>query len=89
MQIHATLVARVHQLNPVQVQGQVIYTNVPIRHAQTCAEFQALNDALRDGANEQNLDLWSFRARTMEPLPRCPNCCVTVPQHALRRVWTC
>jgi hypothetical protein len=88
--IHATLTARVQHLNIVQGNaGAIIYTNVPRRHAQTCAEFQTLNHALLDGAQEQNLDLWCFRVRTMEPFPRCANCRVTVPWNALARIWTC
>jgi len=88
--IHPALAARVQQLPAVQVQGgAILHTLVPMRHAQTCAEFQALNQALLDGAQEHDLDLWCFKAATMEPFPRCPNCQVTVPQNALRRIWTC
>jgi len=87
--IHGTLAARVQQLPAVHGQAGIqINTLVPNRHAETCAEFQALNRALLDGAHEQHLDLWCFRAATMEPLPQCPNCRVTVPQTGLARVWT-
>jgi hypothetical protein len=90
MYIHATLAARTQQLPIVQgIGGVLIHTWHPNRHAQTCAEFQALNQALLDGAQEQNLDLWCFRARTMEPFPQCQNCRVTVPPNVLARVWTC
>ncbi len=88
--IHPTLTQRVQQLPMAQGPGgTVIPTLVPTRHAQTCAEFQALNWALSDGAVEQNLDVWCFRARTMEPRPRCPNCRITVPRSSLGRIWTC
>ena len=89
LQPHATLTGRVNQLPVVQTATGPINTLVPNRHAQTCADFQALNWALRDGAREQDLELWCFRARTMEPFPRCPNCRVTVPFNAPARVWTC
>ena len=89
LQIHVTLAARVQQLPVVQGHGGAqLHTLVPNRHAQTCAEFQALNQALLDGAQERNLDLWSFKAATMEPFPRCANCRVTVPDNALARIWT-
>ena len=73
MYIHATLAARTQQLPIVQgIGGVLIHTWHPNRHAQTCAEFQALNQALPDGAVKQNLDLWCFRARTMKTLPTMP-----------------
>jgi hypothetical protein len=87
--IHATLTGREMQLPVVQTQTGPIHTLVPHRHAQTCAEFQALNAALQDGAQEQHLDLWCFKVATMEPFPRCLNCRVTVPDGALARIWTC
>jgi hypothetical protein len=88
--IHATLIARVQQLPLVQGHGgAMVNTLVGTRHAHTCAEFQALNLALFDGAQEQNLELWCFKAATMEPFPRCGNCRVTVPQKGLARIWTC
>jgi cytidine deaminase len=69
--------------------GAMVNSLVPIRHAQTCAEFQALNTALFDGAQEQDLELWCFKAATMDPFPRCGNCRVTVPDNQLARIWTC
>src|SRR5262249_15147572 len=90
LQIHATLAQRVQQLPVVPGQGGILLnTLIPMRHAQTCAEFQALNQALLDGAQEHNLDLWCFRVATMEPFPQCPNCRMTVPRTALARIWTC
>ena len=89
LQVHASLLGREQQLPVVQTHAGPVHTLVPNRHAQTCAEFQALNHALRDGAQEQNLDLWCFRVRTIEPQSRCANCRVTVPAHALARIWTC
>jgi hypothetical protein len=89
LQLHAALLGREQQLPIVQTNTGPVHTLVPNRHASTCAEFQALNQALLDGAKEQNLDLWCFRAVTMEPFPRCANCRVTVPQNALARIWTC
>lgn len=88
--IHPTMTARVQQLPLVQGQaGAMVNTLVPTRHAHTCAEFQALNTALFDGAREQDLALWCFKAATIEPFPRCGNCRVTVPDHQLSRIWTC
>lgn len=89
LQTHATLAARVNGLPLVPGPLGAMHTRVPYRHAQTCAEFQALNRALLDGAQEQTCDLWCFRVRTMEPFPRCANCRKTVPQSALARIWTC
>jgi hypothetical protein len=90
LQIHATLDARIQQLPAIQVPGRgLMNTRVPNRHPHTCAEFKALNQALLDGAQEDQLDLWCFRAATMEPFPRCDNCQDTVPDNALRRIWTC
>jgi hypothetical protein len=90
LQIHMTLTQRVQQLPIVQGQGGIpIHTLVPSRHAHTCAEFQALNQALWDGAQENDLDLWSFKATTMEPFPRCPNCRVTAPRAQLANISTC
>ena len=90
LQVHATISSRVQQL-PIQMAhgGGSVRTMHPFRHAGTCSEFQALNEALLDGAAEGNLELWCFRARSMEPMPRCQNCRVTVPSHALARIWTC
>lgn len=87
--IHEVLAARVEQLPVVQTPTGPMHTLWPNRHAQTCAEFQALNEALIDGAQERNLELWCFRATTIEPLPRCPNCRITVPDKILSRIWTC
>lgn len=90
LRIHPTLMARVHALPAVSTGGgAVINTLIPNRHAQTCSGFQALNQALLDGARERDLELWCFRAATMEPFPRCHNCRVTVPQNKLARIWTC
>jgi hypothetical protein len=89
LQIHATLAPRIQLLPLVQGPGGIlVHTLVPMRHAQTCAEFQALNQALMDGADEGDLELWCFKAATMEPVPRCPNCQITVPQNALAKIWT-
>lgn len=88
--IHATLIARVQQLPLAHGHaGVMVNTLVGARHAHTCGEFQALNAALFDGAQEQDLELWCFKAATMEPLPRCANCRVTVPESTLARIWTC
>jgi hypothetical protein len=87
--IHAKLAARVQQLPVVQGPAGMVNTFVGTRHAHTCAEFQALNGALSDGAQEHDLELWCFKVATMEPLPRCDNCRVTVPQNALAQIWTC
>jgi hypothetical protein len=58
------------------------------RSPRTCSEYKALNGALLDGANEQDLQVWAFRARDMRPIPRCPNCRVTIPDNLIGRVWT-
>lgn len=90
LRIHPTLIGRVERLPAVSAKGgALINTLVPNRHAQTCCEFQALNQALLDGARERDLELWCFRAATMEPFPRCHNCRVTVPRNQLARIWTC
>jgi hypothetical protein len=54
--VHPTLAARVLQLPVVQTNVGPVNTRFPNRHAQTCAEFQALNEALFDGAQENNLE---------------------------------
>ncbi len=88
--IHPTLVQRVNGLPLVLApDGAQMNTRVLYRHPHTCAEFKALNWALTDGAREQDLDLWCFKIRTMEPFPRCDNCKETVPQASLARIWTC
>jgi hypothetical protein len=89
LQKHAVLAAREMRLPLVHGKAGAIRTKVRMRHAQTCAEFQVLNEALFDGAKENDLDLWCFHVATMEPYPRCPNCRDTVPDIALRRIWTC
>jgi hypothetical protein len=88
--IHPTLAHRVQLLPRVLApDGTQMNTRIPFRHPQTCAEFKALNWALTDGAREDDLDLWCFKMKTMEPYPRCDNCRDTVPQGALARIWTC
>jgi hypothetical protein len=87
--VHRALLAKEGRLPIVQTPAGALNTLVPNRSPRVCAEFQALNQALLDGAREANLHLWSFRARSMEPFPQCPNCQVTVDRHALAKVWTC
>jgi hypothetical protein len=58
------------------------------RSPRTCSEYKALNRALLDGANEQDLHVWAFRSRDMRPIPRCPNCRVTVTGNLIGQVWT-
>jgi hypothetical protein len=86
MNIHRTLVTRQQQIAaaPGQIGGRLAPWAPHV-----CAEFRAFNKALQDGAQEGNLEVWTFRARDMQPTPRCPNCEFTVPWNALRRIWTC
>jgi hypothetical protein len=85
--IHPTLVARQHQIPALA--GQAAASLLPGWPSFVCAEFRALNQALLDGAQESDLEVWTFRARDMQPTLRCPNCRVTVPWNALHRIWTC
>jgi hypothetical protein len=87
---HGDLEDRIEEL-PVVLRrdGEIIHTRMPNLHAHTCAEFQALNRALFDGAQERHLQVWCFRAATMEPSPRCDNFRVTVSDNRLNRIWTC
>jgi hypothetical protein len=90
MQIHQTLQGRIGQL-PVQPMGNDVQVNSAVpggRLPQVCSEFKALNRALNDGAQEDDLSCWSFRVREMTPMPQCPNCRVTVDRNVLARVWT-
>jgi hypothetical protein len=88
LQIHPVLMARLNLLPLVQTAAEPINTRIPNRHAHTCAEFQALNLALADGAHEQDLNVWCFRVTTAEPFWRCPNCRTTVPEESIGRIWT-
>ena len=42
-----------------------------------CAEFKAINNALRDGARITNLEVHTVRTITGEAFPRCANCQIT------------
>ncbi|MCV3212365.1 YwqJ-related putative deaminase [Plectonema radiosum NIES-515] len=42
-----------------------------------CAEFKAVNNALLDGANVEDLEVHTVRTKTGEAFPRCQNCRVT------------
>jgi hypothetical protein len=86
MNVHQTLVNRQQQILgiPGQINGSLSEWPTFV-----CAEFRALNKALLDGAREDDLEVWTFRARDMQPTLRCPNCCVTLPWNVLGRIWTC
>jgi hypothetical protein len=42
-----------------------------------CAEFKAVNNAMLDGANIEDLEVHTVRTRTGEAFPRCKNCRIT------------
>jgi hypothetical protein len=86
LNIHPTLIGRQQQILAVPGQNNGSLTGWA-SHA--CAEFRALNLALFDGAHEGDLEVWTFRAKNMEPTPRCRNCEYTVPWGALCRICTC
>lgn len=41
---------------------------------ENCAEFKAVNNALLDGANIENLEIHTVRTKTGEAFSRCANC---------------
>jgi hypothetical protein len=86
MRVHQDLIAR-EQTLPLTVPNGV-RTLVGTRSPRTCSEFKAFNRALLDGAQEKHLHLWTFRVRDMRPIPRCPNCRVTIPTNRLAKTWT-
>jgi hypothetical protein len=86
--VHASLTTREHTLPVINSNNGPLHTHIPTRSVTACAEFQALNEALLDGAQEANLHIWCFRVREMRPFPRCQNCQVTVPSNALGKIWT-
>ena len=44
---------------------------------QNCAEFKAVNKALRDGARIDDLEIYTVDSKTLAPAHRCKNCLVT------------
>jgi hypothetical protein len=44
---------------------------------ENCAEFKAVNNALKDGASVEALELHTVRTKTLEAMPRCANCRLT------------
>ncbi|MCC5618653.1 hypothetical protein LC605_26900 [Nostoc sp. CHAB 5836] len=43
-----------------------------------CAEFKAVNNALLNGANIEDLEVHTIRTWTGEAFPRCANCRITI-----------
>lgn len=86
MLVHQDLIAREQTLPLIVPHG--VRTLVGARSPRTCSEFKALNRALLEGAHEKDLHVWTFRVRNMRPIPRCPNCRVTVATNRLGKIWT-
>ncbi len=45
---------------------------------QNCAEFKAVNDALRDGARLEDIQYAAARVSTGASMPACPNCQISL-----------
>jgi hypothetical protein len=86
MLVHQDLIAREQTLPLIVPLG--VRTLVGTRSPRTCSEFKALNRALLEGAREKDPHVWTFRVRDMRPIPRCPNCRVTVSANRLGKIWT-
>ena len=67
--------SRPTNINPILRRQTPIESHVGNRPPNNCAEYDAINKALKGGAGSmRNIDVYTVHVATGEPMQRCPNC---------------